>query len=175
MIVFVNGAFGVGKTTVATLVRERVPGSAIFDPERIGYVLRRLPRWIPLRGRGTDDYQDLPLWRRSSILGIRATRARRPSVIVPMAFSNLDYLREFVAAARRFDPDVRHFCLVAPESVVLERLSSRGDLAHPALAWQVRRARECCAAHRGAEFAEHIATAERAPAEIAAEIAARLA
>lgn len=54
-------AIGIGKTTVAG----RVSGSAIFGPERIGYVLRRLPRWIPLEGRGSDDYQDLSLWRRT--------------------------------------------------------------------------------------------------------------
>ena len=92
MVVFLDGAFGIGKTTVARRLRALLPGSAIFDPEWVGLVLRRLPRAISLAGRGTDDFQDLPLWRRGSVLGIRAARAVRDPVIVPMAFSNRAYL-----------------------------------------------------------------------------------
>jgi hypothetical protein len=169
LIVFVNGAFGIGKTTVAARLRERVPGSAIFDPERLGYVLRRLPGWVPLEGRGTDDYQDLPLWRRGSVRGIRLVRAFRPVVIVPMAFSNPGTLQEFVSGVRRFDPAVRHFCLTAPLAVVRERLERRGPTE-----WMLRRAAECCAAHRSAEFSEHIATERLTAEQVAAEIEARM-
>jgi broad-specificity NMP kinase len=41
MIVVINGSFGVGKTTVAKLIRRSLPGSAIYDPEWVGFVLRR--------------------------------------------------------------------------------------------------------------------------------------
>ena len=58
MILIINGAFGVGKTTVAALLHRALPGSMIYDPERVGSVLMRLPSWIHLRGRGTDDFQD---------------------------------------------------------------------------------------------------------------------
>lgn len=175
MVVFLNGAFGIGKTTVARCLRGRLPGSAIYDPELAGLVLRRLPSWIPLEGRGTDDFQDLAAWRRASVLGIRAVRALRRTVIVPMALSQIDYLHELVRGARRFDVDVRHFCLVAPLPVVLERIARRGGgLAPGALGWQVRRAKECCAAHASAEFAEHVPAADLTPEQIAAEIAARL-
>jgi hypothetical protein len=152
-----------------------VAGSAVFDPEIVGLVLQRMPAWIPLAGRGTDDFQDLALWRRLSVLGIRAARAVHRTVVVPMAFSNLAYLGELTCGVAKFDASVRHFCLIAPLSVVLERLAKRGgDLAHPSLAWQVRRARECCAAHQAAEFGEHIRADDRTPAQIASVIAARL-
>jgi hypothetical protein len=176
MVVFLNGAFGIGKTTVARRVRRLVPGSAVFDPELVGLVLRRLPGWLELEGRGTDDFQDLAAWRRTSILGIRALRAVRRTVIVPMALSRLDYLSELRRGVERFEPEVRHFCLVAPLPVVLERLARRGgDLSHPSMAWQVRRAEECCTAHRAAAYTEHIQAAERTPGQIAAELAARIA
>lgn len=175
MVVFLNGAFGIGKTTVARCLRGRLPGSAIYDPELAGLVLRRLPSWVPLEGRGTDDFQDLAVWRRASVLGIRAARALRRTVIVPMAFSRLDYLREVLDGVRRFDAELRHFCLVAPLPVVLERVGRRGQRLSPAaLAWQVRRAEECCAAHGSAEFAEHVPAAEQTPDQIASRIAARL-
>jgi len=48
MIVIVNGAFGVGKTTVANLLRAKLRNTAVFDPERIGYVPRRLRAFVPL-------------------------------------------------------------------------------------------------------------------------------
>jgi predicted kinase len=175
MVVLLNGAFGIGKTTVARRLRRLLPGSALFDPELAGLVLRRLPRWIPLEGGGTDDFQDLAAWRRSAVLGIRAVRSLRPTVIVPMAFSRLDYLREIARGAGRCDADVRCFCLVAPLPVVLERLAARGgDLAQASLAWQVRRAGECCAAHRSAEFGERVSAAGRSADEIAADLAARI-
>jgi chloramphenicol 3-O-phosphotransferase len=92
-----------------------------------------------------------------------------------MAFSNPAYLAEFVRSAARYDPAVRHFCLVAPLAVVLERLERRnGPRGDRDRSWQVRRARECCAAHAAAEYAEHIRAENRTPDEIASEIAARL-
>jgi hypothetical protein len=47
------------------------------------------------------------------------------TVIMPIAFTNLAYLREFMEGAHAFDDNVRHFCLTAPIDVVLGRLVSR--------------------------------------------------
>ncbi len=33
MIIFINGAFGVGKTTIAENLVSRIPNSLLFDPE----------------------------------------------------------------------------------------------------------------------------------------------
>src|SRR5262245_62039840 len=97
MIVLINGSFGVGKTTIAKLLRNSLPGSAIYDPEWVGFVLRRLPKWIKLKGAGSDDYQDIVLWRRSAVAGVRLFRlfASGP-IIVPMAFSRRDYFDEII-------------------------------------------------------------------------------
>ncbi len=42
MILFINGAFGVGRTTVAQGGAARRPHSLLFDPEEVGYFLRRV-------------------------------------------------------------------------------------------------------------------------------------
>lgn len=42
MIIMINGAFGVGKTTVATILLERIPNSMLIDPEEVGYMLRNI-------------------------------------------------------------------------------------------------------------------------------------
>ena len=55
---WVNGAFGSGKTTLVEELRGRWPEALVFDPEVIGYVLREIVE-VP-----TGDFQDLRLWRR---------------------------------------------------------------------------------------------------------------
>jgi hypothetical protein len=55
MLVWINGPFGVGKTAIAFELSRRLPGSAVCDPEHLGYGMRRmLP--APLRG----NFQDIP-------------------------------------------------------------------------------------------------------------------
>jgi hypothetical protein len=152
--------------------------AARFSTRRrsVGYVLRRLPAWAPLRGRGTSDYQDMPAWRTWTLAGIRATRLVRRTVIVPMAFTNQAYLAEIRAGIQRFDPHVRHFCLIAPLEIVQERLSRRGTDASTADgAWAFRRASDCCAVHTQPEFGEHVPAAGPSAETIAAEIISRLA
>src|SRR2546423_14068933 len=70
MIIMINGSFGVGKTTVARLLRDSFRGSMIFDPEWAGLVLMRLPKWIKLSGSGSDDFQHIELWRRAAVAGV---------------------------------------------------------------------------------------------------------
>jgi hypothetical protein len=169
MVIFVNGAFGVGKTTVARLLVERLPRSALFDPEPLGVVLQRLIRPF----KHVDDFQDLRAWRAWSIRLIRFLRGLRRIIVVPMAFSNEGYLREFVTQTRRIDVETFHFCLVAPLAVVQQRLQYRAGRRGPT-PWQLRRAVECCSEHQRPEYAVQVTTENRSPPEIAGEILAWL-
>jgi predicted kinase len=169
MVIFVNGSFGVGKTTVARLLVQRLPRSVVFDPEPLGVGLQRLARPF----RRVDDFQDLRAWRRWSIRLIRVLRGLRRTIVVPMAFSNEEYLREFVTKIRRSDRETFHFCLMAPLAVVQQRLEHRAGRRGPNT-WQVRRATECCSEHQRPEFAVHVPTENRSPQQIADEILAWL-
>ena len=42
MIVMINGAFGVGKTTVAKGLLAGIPDSMLYDPEDVGQMLRTI-------------------------------------------------------------------------------------------------------------------------------------
>jgi deoxyadenosine/deoxycytidine kinase len=42
MIIMINGAFGVGKTTVAHRLHKSITNSMVYDPEEIGYMLRNI-------------------------------------------------------------------------------------------------------------------------------------
>lgn len=57
MIVWINGTFGVGKTTTAVALRDAT-GWRLFDPEHVGYLLA-----ANLKDHEFSDFQDLPPWR----------------------------------------------------------------------------------------------------------------
>lgn len=71
MIIWINGPFGAGKTTLAKRLRDRRSKSLIFDPEEIGFVVKET---VPMPASG--DYQDLPLWRGLTIAAVRTEMPR---------------------------------------------------------------------------------------------------
>lgn len=176
MILLINGSFGVGKTTVAKLLRRALAGSVIYDPEWSGMVLMRLPGWIKLKGSGTDDFQHIELWRKSVVAGVRLFRlyAAGP-VIVPMTFSCRPYFEEVVGGLRRLDPEFRVFCLKASLATVRRRLAERGTKIEAGESeWIARRIVECAEAHRDALFGEPVETEDRTAREVSEEIIRRL-
>ena len=175
-VVLINGSFGVGKTSAARELSRRVSGSVIYDPEWTGWVIQRLPSWVRLCGRGTDDFQDVDLWRRSVVAGTRLFRTFAPGpVFVPMTFSNLEYLMYVLAGIRSFEPNVRVFCLLASLESIRKRIRERGTAVDPAEAsWIFRRTEECVRAHQDPRSGERIDTECRSISDVAQEILARL-
>ncbi|WP_380168418.1 hypothetical protein [Jannaschia sp. R86511] len=57
MLLWVNGAFGAGKTTAAEGCAATRPDTRVFDPELVGFLLRRLIV------EPVDDFQSRPAWR----------------------------------------------------------------------------------------------------------------
>lgn len=166
MYVLLNGSFGIGKSTVARALRTRLPRAVIFDPEWIGFVLQRLP------GGSGDDFQDLPRWRRLTVLGARLAGLVGSPVLIPMTFSEPSYLHEVQAGLARSRRSVLQFCLTAPLDVVRGRLAARGEpVDDPRWSWVHRRAAECCHAHQGPTFGPFVETEGRTPEVIAAGLA----
>ncbi|WP_052088217.1 AAA family ATPase [Paenibacillus wynnii] len=128
VIVLINGAFGAGKTTAAHTLQSRIPNSMIFDPEEIGYMLRKIiPEEVRLHDERTDDFQDMELWRTLTVQALSEVKRKynRP-IIVPMTIYkpvNFDYI---VKGLQAIDNEVYHFCLMATEQTIYQRLASRG-------------------------------------------------
>ncbi len=172
MFLLLNGSFGIGKTTVAELLQCSVPGAKLYNPENIGFVLRRLPPFLMGRVRHPPDYQDLPLWRALIARGAQRTHRGASVVVVPMAFTELSYLDAF-ADALRADGEVQRYCLVAPLPTVTERLEQRARTEGRAVTdFERDRSAECVAAHSDPAFGVPIG-ADRPPAEIVIDIRAR--
>ena len=58
MLIWINGAFGAGKTLIAHELRRRLGDGQVADPEFLGFALHKM---LPARAR--RDFQDLPQWR----------------------------------------------------------------------------------------------------------------
>ncbi len=176
MIILINGSFGAGKTTVARLLVERIPQSALFNPELIGFVLQRVPGFVPLSGSGAGDFQDMPLWRRlTTLAALTLHRIAGRTIIIPMAFCKLEYLNQVRSRLTHSGVAVQHFCLTASIEIIHERLRKRG--VSPSTAegqWVYPRAARCCEVHAAPEFGEHIDTNNRSPGEIADDISERV-
>ena len=124
MIVWINGAFGAGKSTTARELIDLIPNSALFDPEVIGGALTRLLPAKRLAEAG--DYQDLPIWRRLVIDTAAAMLAELGgTLVVPMTLLRQDYRDEIFGglAARRIP--VRHILLAPAETILRERIANR--------------------------------------------------
>ncbi|HMG33885.1 MAG TPA: AAA family ATPase [Blastocatellia bacterium] len=176
MIILINGSFGVGKTTVARLLQRSIRRSIIFDPEWFGWLIKYAPTWMRLAGSGTDDYQDIALWRRSVVAGARLFRAMaRGPVIIPMAFSRRDYFDQIVAEILRFDKEVKVYCLQAELTTILRRLELRDANRDPQQReWALKKVRECVDSHRDDHFGEPIDTENSDAAQVAVEILSRI-
>jgi 2-phosphoglycerate kinase len=44
VIIWINGGFGAGKTTLAQELHRRLPDALLYDPEHVGLMLRK---WMP--------------------------------------------------------------------------------------------------------------------------------
>ncbi|WP_149182866.1 NUDIX domain-containing protein [Streptomyces sp. TRM49041] len=128
MIVWINGAFGAGKTSAARELIDLIPNSTLYDPELIG---RALPLLLPPeRPAGTGDHQDLTIWRRLVVDTAAALFAEVGGVlVVPMTLLRQEYRDEIFGglASRRIT--VRHIVLTQDETILRERIAARDECA----------------------------------------------
>ena len=81
MLIWINGAFGVGKTQTAHELHRRLPDGHVADPELLGFALRKM---LPPTQHG--DFQDLPQWRSCVLATLQqAEGAHAGPVIVPIS------------------------------------------------------------------------------------------
>ncbi|GGY12856.1 NUDIX hydrolase [Streptomyces minutiscleroticus] len=125
MIVWINGAFGAGKTKTARELIDLIPNSTLFDPEVVGAGLAQL---LPAKHLAeVDSVRDLPVWRRLVVDTAAAMLAELGGVlVVPMTLLRQDHRDEiFGGLASRRIP-VHHVLLSPAETILRARLASRG-------------------------------------------------
>ncbi|MEU0524986.1 NUDIX hydrolase [Streptomyces niveus] len=131
MIVWINGAFGAGKTSTARELIDMIPNSTLYDPGVTGAGLREL---LPQKRLAeVSDYQDLPIWRRLVVDTAAALLDDAGGVlVVPMTLLRQEYRDEiFGGLASRRIP-VRHVLLALDETILRGRIAGRASGADAA-------------------------------------------
>ncbi|TVX97160.1 AAA family ATPase [Cohnella terricola] len=152
MIIWINGAFGSGKSQTAYELHRRLPNSYVYDPENAGYYIRKnVPKEI-----SKPDFQDYPMWRETNYAMLEhLNREYTGIVIAPMTIVQSEYFDEIVGRLRASGADVRHYSLCASKGTLLRRLKSRGEGERSWAAAQIDR---CMEALSGETFRHHIDT-----------------
>ncbi|MCZ8535481.1 AAA family ATPase [Psychrobacillus psychrodurans] len=124
MIIWLNGAFGSGKTQTSYELERRIPNSHVYDPENIGYFINRnIPKEI-----SKGDFQDYSIWRELNYTTLKyIDREYDGIIIVPMTLVNPQYFEEIVGKLRDDGVTVNHFVLWASKETLQKRLRSRGE------------------------------------------------
>ncbi|OON71770.1 NUDIX hydrolase [Streptomyces tsukubensis] len=125
MIVWINGAFGAGKSGAARELIELIPNSTLFDPEVIS---GRLHELLPHKHLAeVTDVRDLSIWRRQVVDTAAALLWELGGVLViPATLLRQDHRDEIFGglAARRIA--VRHVFLDPDETILRDRTAHHG-------------------------------------------------
>lgn len=120
MIVWVNGSFGAGKTTLVAELHSRRPDALVYDPEEVGLLVRSI---VP---GPVEDFQDLPLWRSQLVsLALGLLKEYERPILVPMTLVNPQYVSEVFGALAAAGVTVHHFFLKVPAAELERRLRGR--------------------------------------------------
>jgi len=177
MIIWINGAFGGGKTTLADELHRRLPDALPFDPEYVGYILIK---WAPPAPSG--DFQDIPLWRdlvAKFATGLASAYGR--PLIVPMTLVNASYRDEIFGAITKAGQPLLHVFLDVPAPELRRRIETQVlNESDPAADEQARQFRlgnvERCVAARDDLPADTLVLRgdQHSPAELADRVLAAL-
>lgn len=128
MIVWLNGTHGAGKTTTSALLQPLLPGSRVFDAEKVGETLMDIRPGLP----ETDNFQHWPPWRPLVVeTARRVLEYTGGTLIVPMTVLVQQYWREITTGLAEHAIPVRHFVLHADPDTLRRRIESEHAIPSP--------------------------------------------
>lgn len=122
MIIWLNGTHGVGKTTTSEPLQQLIPGSRVFDAEKVGEMLMDITPALPT----TDNFQHWPPWRALVVESARHILGYAGgTLILPMTVLVERYWREISEGFAGHAIPVRHIVLHADPHTLRARI--QGD------------------------------------------------
>ena len=127
VIIWINGGFGAGKTTLAEELHRRLPDAVVYNPEDVGLMLWK---WMPANG----DFQHLASWRELVVATALALRRHHAdTLIVRMSLIRDAYRDQILGGLANVGEQVLHVFLEVDAGVLRERLNAR--VTHPGRDW----------------------------------------
>ena len=132
MILWINGTFGAGKTSIAKELVEILPRARIYDPEQVGYMLRHILT------EPIDDFQDWPPWRQLVVeTAAQVHRYVGGVLVTPMTLLRRDYLREIFDGLASHGLEVRHVLVHAHPDELARRINHNQGLPEQTRRWRL--------------------------------------
>ncbi|QJB39030.1 ATP-binding protein [Chitinophaga oryzae] len=150
MIIWINGAFGVGKSHTSYELVRRLRNAFLFDPEQVGFFLRK---YLPNTDQ-FDDFQKNPLWRQQVLEDLLFCERQNVTTIVPMTVVDDDIFDFIIGGIKERGIDIRHFTLMASKATIEKRLIRRGDKN----AWNFKQVDRCLSSLIKTKYATQIDT-----------------
>ena len=123
MILWISGAYGVGKSTLAEALAKRMDGALLFDAEEVGNAVREN---YPGRPYGFI-FEDYPLWGTFCGMLLRDLHEKfGRDILVPMTLLR-ESSYEILADLNRAGIDTRLVVLEASRQTVHDRILARGE------------------------------------------------
>ena len=120
VIVWLNGAFGGGKTATAKRFVAHNPGTRLFDPEWVGYLLREM-----LADPDVYDFQDYTSWRRLvPVVAAEVGRATGDRLIAVQSVLVEEYWRDLARGFAGQGHEIYHVLLTASEDTLRARIEA---------------------------------------------------
>ncbi|WP_414050246.1 hypothetical protein [Macrococcus animalis] len=148
-IIWLNGAFGVGKTTIAELLQQKIDNSIIFDPELTGSMLNKI---YPIEIK-QKDFQDYVEWRSiNNLILNNLINSTNKTIIIPMTILNIDYYFEITKGIPK--DYIKSYLLIANEATLKDRLNNRMEND----TWPYEQIAKCVTVFKDLEFGTKINT-----------------
>ena len=167
MIYWLNGAYGVGKTTVAEALQPLLSNAHIFDPEMVGNGIRdNYPDSL-----FCETYEEYPIWLETNYKLLKDLYERYDGdIIAPMTLLQESSYTAIIGRLLGDGIPARYIYLDADEATLKHRMIDSGREEPDS--WCVRHIPACLDAQAADTRAVHIPTVNRTPEDIADEIAA---
>lgn len=142
MIIWLNGPYGVGKSTLAGTIQGKLDNCILFDAEKVGDAIRdNYPQEF-----FQEIYEDYPLWCETCQKLLTDLEGKtNGTILVPMTLLRPQSLRTILAPLRRQGIPAMHVLLTAEPETLRRRILDRGEEEN---CWCMEKIPQCLAAQK---------------------------
>ena len=160
-IYWLNGAFGIGKSTVADCLAKRLGRAHVFGAEEVGNAIRDN---YPKEARRSVIFEDYPLWRETNYKLLLDIYGKYDGdIIVPMTLVREESYADIIAKLREAGASVEYIFLDGDRKAIRDRILSRGESED---CWCMQNMDLCLDAQRKDKHARHIDATNNSPEKI---------